>query len=392
MSEQLAHYPASATINLEALTRNAKRMRQFAPNARHMGIVKADAYGHGRTSIAAALAKAGYDILGIAQLGEALKERRALDAAGHKNVAIFSWMLPPADEKAIQEALAARIELSASTIDQLERIANTGIEARVHLKVDTGMGRGGATPADFPALANAASRMETVNVVGVWSHFARADELGEEARAATLKQIQLFEDAVSAATEAGLTGFQRHIAATSGQIWYPEAHYDMVRDGIGLYGLSPDPSNTPTLDLGFEPIMTLGARLLQVKQVEAGQTVSYGGTWQAPTRRWLGLVPLGYGDGIPRHAQNAGPVSVYTAAGRIDTHMVGRVCMDQFVIDLGESDEAPAAVGDEVVLFGNPNNPDTKGCPTADDWADVAGTINYEIVTRLGARVPRAYS
>ena len=190
----------------------------------------------------------------------------------------------------------------------------------------------------------------------------------------------------------------RHLAATSGILWHPETHYDMVRAGIGMYGLSPDPSVKSARQLGVEAAMTLSAPLTSVKVIEEGTPASYGGTWQAPTRRWIGRVPLGYGDGILRASSNGAPVVVETERGLFPTQIVGRVCMDQFMIDLGpaEGEEGtptsasgrpPAHVGDRAFLFGDPE----KGCPSADKWALHAGTINYEIVTRLGERIPRNY-
>ena len=210
----------------------------------------------------------------------------------------------------------------------------------------------------------------------------------------------------------------RHLAATAGLLWHPAARLDLVRAGIGLYGLSPDPAVATSADLGLRPAMRLEAPLVQVKRVPAGQAVSYGGTWTAPTDRWLGLVPLGYADGVPRAASGTGPVTVLTASGPYRTRVVGRVCMDQLVIDLGPAwgvpdattedaqdgdagqdsaqgtsglptRRAPAAAGDTAVLWGDPAT--TPGVPTADDWARACGTINYEIVTRLGPHVPRVY-
>ena len=160
-----------------------------------------------------------------------------------------------------------------------------------------------------------------------------------------------------------------------------------MRVGIGLYGLSPDPSVATAAELGLHPVMRLEAPLIQVKRVPAGEAVSYGGTWRAPTERWLGLVPLGYADGLPRAAASAGPVAV----NGLRTSVVGKVCMDQIVIDLGPGDvAAPAAAGDVAVLWGDPTAADgDPATPTAQDWAEVCGTIGYEIVARLGARVPR---
>ncbi|MDK8352268.1 alanine racemase, partial [Gleimia europaea] len=241
MSEQLAHYPAVVEVDVAALVANAARMRRFAPKARHLGIVKADAYGHGSHEVSRALAHAGYDILGIAQLAEALDLSSFLKQEGIDGVSIFSWILPVSDDAAIRQAIEVGIELSVSNLDQLHLIESQGLPARIHLKVDTGMGRGGAVPTEFPALALAASKAKHAKVVGVWSHLARADEAGAEGKRATGLQIKIFNEAVQAAVEAGLTGFERHLAATSGQIWHEDAHFDMVRDGIGLYGLSPDP-------------------------------------------------------------------------------------------------------------------------------------------------------
>ena len=179
----------------------------------------------------------------------------------------------------------------------------------------------------------------------------------------------------------------RHLAATGGLLWHPATHLDLVRVGIGLYGLSPDPSVATAAELGLHPVMRLEAPLIQVKRVPAGEAVSYGGTWRAPTERWLGLVPLGYADGLPRAAASAGPVAV----NGLRTSVVGKVCMDQIVIDLGPGDvDAPAEAGDVAVLWGDPTAADgDPATPTAQDWAEVCGTIGYEIVARLGARVPR---
>ncbi|MDO5722358.1 MAG: alanine racemase [Actinomycetaceae bacterium] len=394
-------YPAAAHIDLKALAANAARLRAYAPNARHMGIVKADAYGHGRAQVATVLAENGYDILGAAQLSEALALRHELDAAGFNHVDIFSWMLPPRAPETIKRALAAGIEVSVSSVEQLRLLQQTQMPARVHLKVDTGMGRAGVEADQLPELVTELlrARGSGIETVAVWSHLARADETGPDAAAATAAQQQRFDAACEQVETMGLTGLTRHLAATSGIIWHPQLHYDMVRDGIGLYGLSPDPTHASSEQLGLQPVMTLTAQLSLVKPVRAGQTVSYGGTWVAPRDTWLAVVPLGYGDGIPRHASNAATVLV-RGTNPIRARIVGRVCMDQFVVDLGPTPHAPAAMGDEVVLFSAgrqaagavDNCLSTGQVPSADDWARCSGTINYEIVTRVGARVPRHYS
>ena len=263
------------------------------------------------------------------------------------------------------------------------------------------MSRAGSTLADLPALASAL-RMAVdeglVDVVGAWSHMSRADDPSEAGNASTANHVRIFEQGLAILADAGVTPRIRHLGATSGILWHPETHYDMVRAGIGLYGLSPDPAVSSAADLGLVPALTLSAPLTSVKVIEEGTPASYGGTWVAPTRRWVGLVPLGYGDGILRAASNRARVTVHTASGPLDAPLIGRVCMDQFIIDLGPAEgdagtptacsgDAPATVGDLAVLFGTGHD----GDPLADDWARAATTINYEIVTRLGAHIPRVY-
>lgn len=274
------------------------------------------------------------------------------------------------------------------------------ITARIHIKIDTGMSRAGATLDDLPALASAA-RMAVdgglITVVGAWSHLSRGDDLSSEGRESTASHLRYFEAGLTVLEAVGITPQIRHIAATSGVLWHPDTHYDMVRPGIGIYGLSPNPEEATSADLGLQPAMTLLAPLTSVKIIEEGASVSYGGTWQAPTRRWIGIVPLGYADGVLRAVSNRAEVCVNTATP-MRTRIVGRVCMDQFMIDLGQAPDssvssaqaakqAPAVVGDMVILFGKPD----ENIPSADEWALAADTINYEIVCRVGERVPRSH-
>ena len=405
-----------AVIDLEAVAHNGRRLAQVA-GVPWMAVVKADAYGHGLGPIALTALSAGASWLGVAQLAEALTLRSLLDEAGVSRPAgepssqaprVLTWLLPvmeparaAAEDSPLRAALAADLDLSVSTLPQLEALSAAaraqGRAARLHLKVDTGMSRGGAAPEELPALAVALRRAVdegTVDVVGLWSHLSRADE---PASGSTEEHLERYRQAEHVVRAAGLNPPIHHLAATGGLLWHPQARMDLVRAGIGLYGLSPDPSVATSAELGLQPAMRLESPLVQVKRIDAGQAVSYGGTWSAPTDRWVGLVPLGYSDGIPRAASSAGPVGV----GGIMTSIVGRVCMDQVVVDLGPAvDEtgaplpAPARVGDAAVLWGAPEHggvSDPEAVPTADEWAQVCGTINYEIVTRLGARVPRCY-
>ena len=402
-----------AVIDLEAVAHNGRRLAQVA-GVPWMAVVKADAYGHGLGPIALTALSVGASWLGVAQLAEALALRALLDEADVDRPAgepsgqaprILTWLLPvmdparaAAEDSPLRAALAADLDLSVSTLPQLEALSAAAraqaTTARLHLTVDTGMSRGGAMAEDLPALATALRQAEdegVVDVVGLWSHLSRADE---PTSGSTEQHLERYRQAEQIVQEAGLSPSIHHLAATGGLLWHPEARMDLVRAGIGLYGLSPDPSVATSSELGLQPAMRLESALVQVKRIDAGQAVSYGGTWCAPTDRWVGLVPLGYSDGIPRAAGSTGPVGV----GGLMSSIVGRVCMDQVVIDLGPARDdngallpAPAQVGDTAVLWGAPDAVGQEAVPTADEWAQACGTINYEIVTRLGARVPRCY-
>ncbi|MFB9461597.1 alanine racemase, partial [Streptomyces cinereospinus] len=261
-----------------------------------------------------------------------------------------------------------------------EAARRAGRPARVQLKADTGLGRNGCQPGDWAALVAAAGRAEAeglVRVTGLWSHFACADEPGHPSVAA---QLVRFREMVAYAEREGLSPEVRHIANSPATLTLPESHFDLVRTGIALYGISPSPEIGTPADFGLRPVMTLSASLALVKQVPGGHGVSYGHRYTTPGETTLALVPLGYADGVPRHASGTGPVLI---GGKWRT-VAGRIAMDQFVVDLGGDEPAP---GTEAVLFG----PGDRGEPTAEDWAQAAGTIAYEIVTRIGTRVPRVY-
>ena len=398
-------YPSSAAVDLAAIRHNLGVLRAAAPGALQLATVKANAYGHGLLPVARAALDGGADWLGVAQLAEAFTLRRGLDEAGiaRADAPILAWISTSASDFAA--AIEADIDLSVSWTWVLADICaaarEAGRPARVHVKIDTGMARAGSTLADLPALASAlrmAADDGLVDVVGAWSHMSRADDPSEAGNASTASHVRIFEEGLSILADAGITPRIRHLSATSGILWHPEAHYDMVRAGIGLYGLSPDPAVATSEQLGLIPALELRAPLTSVKVIEEGTPASYGGTWVAPTRRWIGLVPLGYGDGILRAASNRARVVVHTASGPFNAPLIGRVCMDQFMVDLGpaegnpgtptaRSGQAPAVPGDIATLFGS----GIGGEALADDWAQAAGTINYEIVTHLGAHIPRIY-
>lgn len=368
---------ARAEIDLAALRANVRTLRALAPGAAFMAVVKADAYGHGMVPCAEAAVEAGAAWVGTATPEEAL----ALRAAGIQG-RLMCWLWTPGGPW--REGIEADLDMSVSGLWALREVSAAaravGRTARVQLKADTGLGRAGCMPADWPELVSQALQAEAeglVRVTGIWSHFACADEPGHPSIAA---QLALFREMVAAAEERGVRPEVRHIANSPGTLTLPEAHFDLVRPGIAMYGISPSPEVGTSEEFGLRPVMTLSASLALVKHVPGGHGVSYGHHYVTPGETTLGLVPVGYGDGIPRHASGTAPVLV---GGKWRT-VAGRIAMDQFVVDLG-GDEPE--VGSEAVLFG----PGDRGEPTAEDWAQAAGTIAYEIVTRIGSRVPRVY-
>ncbi|MGW2517189.1 alanine racemase [Streptomyces sp. NPDC001617] len=369
---------ARAEIDLGALRANVRALRALAPGAQLMAVVKSDAYGHGAVRCARAAVQAGAGWLGTATPEEALALRKA-GLPGR----IMCWLWTPGGPWG--EAIRADIDVSVSgmwalaEVTQAARQLNT--PARVQLKADTGLGRNGCQPgADWVELVAGALRAEAdglVRITGLWSHLACADEPGHPSIEA---QLDLFREMVAYAEQQGVRPEVRHIANSPATLTRPDAHFDLVRTGIALYGISPSPEVGAPADFGLRPVMTLAANLALVKHVPGGHGVSYGHRYLTPGETTLGLVPVGYADGVPRHASGSGPVLV---GGKWRT-VAGRIAMDQFVVDLG-GDEPP--VGAEAVLFG----PGDRGEPTAEDWAQAAGTIAYEIVTRIGTRVPRVY-
>ncbi|MFE0804812.1 alanine racemase [Streptomyces sp. NPDC058812] len=372
---------ARAEIDLAALRANVRALRERAPGAALMAVVKADAYGHGALPCARAAVAAGATWLGTATPQEALALRA--EAGLPDDVRIMCWLWTPGGPW--REAVEADLDVSVSGMWALDEVTEAarraGLPARVQLKADTGLGRGGCQPGeDWEELVREALRAESeglLRVTGLWSHFACADEPGHPSIAA---QLTRFREMTAYAEQQGARPDVRHIANSPATLTLPETHFDLVRPGIAMYGVSPSPEIGTPADFGLRPVMTLAASLALVKQVPGGHGVSYGHHYTTPGETTLGLVPLGYADGVPRHASSTGPVLV---DGKWRT-VAGRIAMDQFVVDLGGDRPEP---GTEAVLFG----PGDRGEPTAEDWAQAAGTIGYEIVTRIGSRVPRVY-
>lgn len=359
-----------ATIDTAAITENTRALRTLT-GTDVLAVVKADAYGHGAVRTARAALAGGAAMLGVTDLTEAYALRDAGITAG-----ILSWLHAPGTS--FERAVAEEVTLGVSTLDQLRAViaaGRLGRPAEVHLKLETGLSRNGLAPEDWStafALAADAAQQGVLEVDGVFSHLSNTSDADDRAA------LAVFLDAVALAHAAGVHPRRRHIAATCAALALPDARLDLVRIGIGLHGLSPDPDRFPATELGLRPAMTLRGVVANVRRVPAETGLSYGYTYRTPRETSLALIPLGYADGVPRQASNRAPVMI----GGREYPIAGRVAMDQFIVDVGDD---PVAVGDEAVLFGDPEH----GHPAVERWADAADTINYEIVTRIGARVPR---
>ena len=364
-----------AVVDLDAIAHNVRVLKEHAGPAAVMAVVKADGYGHGATQVARAALAAGAAELGVATIDEAL----ALRADGI-TAPVLAWLHPPNAD--FGPALMADVHIGVSSMRQLDGVLDavqrTGRTADVTVEVDTGLSRNGVGPRDYPDVLDSLRRAAAdarVRVRGIMSHLASGDEPHSPINDL---QAQRFAAMIDEARSRGVTFEAAHLSNSPAAMTRPDFRFDMVRPGIAVYGLSPIPERG---DMGLRPAMTLRCPLALVKHLRAGEGVSYGHTWIAERDTTVALLPIGYADGMFR-----------TLSGRIDVLIngrlrpnVGRICMDQFVIDLGP--DATDAEGDHAVLFG----PGGSGEPTAQDWAEMLGTINYEVVTSIRGRVTRTY-
>jgi alanine racemase len=361
---------AEARIDLDRIKANIKHLIELSDSS-VMAVVKADAYGHGLVPVAQAALDAGASALGVALLEEAITLRKAGITAP-----ILAWLVPPGSD--FKLAVDNEIELAASSIKALEEIGavKSTNRPRVHLEVDTGMTRGGFL-GEWGKLD--AHHVANIDIVGIFSHFARADEPEEKQNE---EQRNRFKEMVATLESFGYTNIVRHLSNSAATLMDKESRFNMVRVGIAMYGLSPDVNSLgDSASLGLKPAMQVRAKLHLVKTVPANSPVGYGATAYTTAETKLGIVAMGYADGIPRIAQGAG---VFVDGKRAP--IIGRVSMDQFVVDLGA--DSKATTGDWVIVFGD----GATGEYTADDWGTSSGSINYEIVTRIGPRVSRIYA
>jgi alanine racemase len=367
---------AEAVVDLDAIAHNVRLLREHAGSAEVMAVVKADGYGHGAVAVGRAALAAGAAELGVATIDEALALRR--DGVCSP---VLAWLHPPGTD--FGPALEADVEVAVSSVRQLgevlDAVERTGRTATITVKVDTGLNRNGVSAVEYPDVLTALRRAQAdgaIRLRGIMSHLVYADNPENPFNDL---QAQRLTDMVASARDQGVRCEIVHLSNSPAVMTRPDLAFDMVRPGIAVYGQPPIPERG---DMGLRPAMTLKCPVALVRSVRAGDGVSYGHTWIAERDTTLALLPIGYADGVFR-----------TLSGRIDVlikgrprRSVGRICMDQFVVDLGPG-EVDVAEGDDAILFG----PGTQGEPTAQDWADLLGTINYEVVTSPRGRVTRTY-
>ena len=376
LSTQPAAVNGEAVVDLEAIANNVRVLREHASPAQVMAVVKADGYGHGAVEAARAALGAGAAELGVATVGEAL----ALRAAGI-TAPVLAWLHPPGTDFA--PALRANVQIGVSSVRQVESLLDavrrTGRTADLTVKVETGLNRNGVGAGEYPDLLVALARARAADAIrprGIMSHLACGDEPDNPLND---RQAQRFTEMITEARSRGIEFEVAHLSNSPSAMTRPDLAFDLVRPGIAVYGLSPIPERG---DMGLRPAMTLRCPVAMVKELSAGDGVSYGHTWVADRDTVVALLPLGYADGVFRAL--SGRMDVLINGQRRSN--IGRICMDQFVVDLGPG-PTDVTEGDEAILFGS----GATGEPTAQNWADLLGTIHYEVVTSPRGRVLRTY-
>jgi len=365
--------PTYAEVDLGAIRANFRALKSHVgPRVKMLAIVKADAYGHGAVPVSRALQEAGADMLGVAMVEEGVELRRAGLA-----LPILVMGPLPADEipAAMEHDLRPTVN-DLATAQEIERqAAACGKVVRVHLKVDTGMNRLGVRAEEAPLAVESVSRMGHLALEGLYTHFACADE---EDADASWQQLMRLQAALAGMRSAGRSPPLVHSANSAALLALPDAHFDMVRSGLALYGIRPCPA---AAGVDLRPALALHSQVAHLKRVRAGEGVSYGHTWRAPRDSLLGVLPIGYADGYPRALSNRSSVRV---AGRL-APVRGTICMDAAMVDLTDIPDAP--VGTPVTLLEA-----SHASPlSAAALASLCGTIPYEILTGLARRVPRVY-
>ena len=377
----------TAEIDLKAIAHNIKELRRITnEKAKLMAVVKANAYGHGAIEIANCALQNGAEILGVARIEEGIQIR---NAGIQTPILIFGYTLPEQAASLMEYDLIHSVHTSLAAQDLSKAVASLGKKLKIHLKVDTGMGRLGLLPQDYksknPDAISADTIEETLAIAGleglelegIYTHFATADSAD---KSYAEDQLNLFMNYLKRLRKAGLEPSVRHAANSAALIDMPQSHLDMVRPGIAIYGLNPS-DEIINRQITLKPAMALKSKIIQLKEVPAGFTVSYGITYKTQKPTTIATVPVGYADGLNRLLSSRGQMLVHGRRAPI----IGRVCMDLTMLDVGHIDRIQ--MGDEVVIFGRQRN----AFLTVDEMASLLNTINYEIVTGITARVPRVY-
>lgn len=362
-------------VDLDALEHNIKQFRQhLQENVKMMAVVKADAYGHGAVQVAKTALDAGASYLAVAFVDEAVELRNAGISAP---ILILGYTPPHAVQTAVHYDLTCTVYSQENLRQMVETAKKAGKALRVHVKVDTGMGRLGLFPEDVLPFVREMVQSPYIEWEGIFTHYATADEENKEY---ALKQEQKFRQVVETLTSKKLKPKIAHIANSAGSIDLHECTYNMVRLGISMYGLYPS-TEVNRQSVSLKPILTLKTKVASLKRPVAGTGISYGKTYIVNGEEWIAALPIGYADGINRHLSNQGHVLI---AGK-KVPIVGRICMDQLMVNVTEV--MPVEVGQEVVIYGKQQQSEI----TVDETADFLGTINYEITCMLSHRIPRIY-
>ncbi len=373
------HRPAWAEVSRAAIVANASAIKAVIGATSLCAVVKADGYGHGATLAAAAALDGGADTLGVATIDEGVELRKAGFEAP---ILVLAEVAPTSIPLALTHGLTVTVGSMAGATALVACAKDLGGRHLVHVKVDTGMHRMGVAPDDLDAVIDTVASSQHLDVEGLFTHLSVADGASEEDRAFTTHQIRTFDELVGSLRERGAAPRVVHCANSAGTLGYPESHYSMVRVGLSLYGYLPDPWCGETLSsrgLALEPAMTIRARVVARRRLAAGERPSYGRARALERDATVVTVPLGYADGFPRALFEGGAQVLIGGRRR---SLAGVVTMDQLIVDVGDDD---VALGDEVVLLGRQGDE----VITADEWAERDGTISWEILTRIGPRVPR---
>lgn len=362
--------PTWAEINLDNLEHNFSEIKKLvAPPVKIMVIVKADAYGHGLIPVAKRLVVCGADYLGVASIDEGIKLRQA-------DVKLPILVLGLVLKNDVAPLFRYNLATTVSSLELARALSRKaaflGKAVTVHIKVDTGMGRIGVLHKEALALVEKIHNLKFVNLEGIFTHFALADTDKDF----TEQQIGLFDGLLAKLRKSGIFIPLAHAANSAGIISHKKSHFNMVRPGLAIYGLYPNPN----LSIKLKPVLGLKTKAVYVKRVPAGYGISYGRTYVTKKASTIVTLPIGYGDGYPRDLSNRGPVLIAGKSFKIS----GRVCMDQLMVDVQDT---PVKIGDEAVLIGSQG----KNKISVEQLAGLAGTIPYEIVCGLGSRIPRIY-